>query len=593
MTLKSGKPRFGLRAKVITFVAVVLVPLAAGAWLVSVQTLRYRLTDEFSSKGTAIANSLAASGVELLLTRDAVTVQALIDQFAGIGGVAYVMVYDPAHHPIAHTFVPFVPPDLVDKNLVTGDVATQVREIAYADPVTGAPRHIIDIGVPMLGGTLGTVRVGMDRDVIDAAAARSGWFLLAVFAGVAVVAGAAAVVFARRLTRPIAQIARVAERVGRGDLSETVRVSARDEIGQLAHTFNDTVVRLRSRVMTGTERDDEKRKREELQRNIQVFLDTVMEIARGDLSRRGRVTPDVLGNVVDSINVMVEEIAALLTDVRHTALRVAASAGDMIGVTDQIAGGAQTQAREITTVSRTVEAMSRSVREVATSAQAAAGAVYHALEAAQQGEQAVRDSRAGMQRIRAEVQVIAKRIKGLGDRSLEISAIVNLIEELASHTNLLALNAAIEAAGAGEAGLRFGVVADEIRKLAERAAAATKDIASLVRSVQLETQEAVIAMEEGTREVEAGYQVTIRAEEHLKAIAGLSTSAAELAQNISRTSAQQADGVEGAARAMRAIAQVAVETEQAVLQTRRTVEDLVKLADELTRSLSRFTLAAA
>jgi twitching motility protein PilJ len=111
--------------------------------------------------------------------------------------------------------------------------------------------------------------------------------------------------------------------------------------------------------------------------------------------------------------------------------------------------------------------------------------------------------------------------------------------------------------------------------------------------VQAETQEAVIAMEEGTREVEAGYQVTIRAEEHLREIAGTSTSSAELAQGISRVSTQQADGVEGVARAMHAIAQVAIDTEQAVLQTRKTVEDLVKVADELTQSLSRFKLAAA
>ena len=591
--MKSTKPRFGLLAKIILFLAAVLVPLAAVTWFISVQTLRQRMTEEFTSKGTAIANSLASSGVDLILTRDASTVQALIDQFAGISGVAYVMVYDPGKTQIAHTFVPFVPPDLVDKNLVAGDTTKQVREIRYADPVTGAPRHIIDIGVPMLGGSLGTVRVGMDRTIIDAAVARSGWFLFAIFAGGAVVAGVAGVVFARRLTKPIAQIVRVAERVGRGDLSETVRVNASDEIGQLAHTFNDTVVRLRSQVMTETERDDERRKREDLQRNIQAFLDTVMEIAQGDLSRRGQVTPDVLGNVVDSINVMVEEIAALLAEVRHAALRVAANANDMIGATDQMAGGAQAQAREITTVSRGMESMSRSVREVAKTAEAAAGAARRTLDVAQKGDHAVRDSLAGMQRIRGEVQIISKKMKGLGDRSLEISAIVNLIEELSSHTNLLALNAAIEAAGAGEAGLRFGVVADEIRKLAERAAKATKDVAALIRTVQTETQEAVAAMEEGTREVEAGYEVTIRAEEYLKEIAGTSTTSAELAQGISRTSAQQADGVEGVAKAMHSIAQVAVDTEQAVLQTRKTVEDLVKLADELTRSLSRFKLATA
>jgi twitching motility protein PilJ len=433
----------------------------------------------------------------------------------------------------------------------------------------------------------------MDRTIIDAAAARSGLFLSAVFAGIALLAGAAGVFFARRLTRPIAQIVRVAERVGRGDLSETIKVQSGDEIGLLAHTFNDTVVRLRSQVMTETERDEEKRKREELQHNIQRFLDTAMEIAQGDLSRRGEVTPDVLGSVVDSINVMVEEISSLLGDVRHAAFRVSGSASEMIGATDQMASGAQAQARESTSVSQAVETVSRAARDVAAKAEASAAAANQTLEAARKGDLAVHDSLAGMQRIRGEVQIIAKKIKGLGDRSLEISEILNLIEELASHTNLLALNAAIEAAGAGEAGLRFGVVADEIRKLAERAAKATKDVAVLIRTVQTETQEAVIAMEEGTREVEAGYQVTIRAEGHLKEIATFSTTSAELAQGISRAGAEQVHGVEGVARAMSSIAQVAVNTEQAVLQTRKTVEDLVKLADELSRSLSRFKLASA
>jgi twitching motility protein PilJ len=591
--MKTRKTRFGLLFKIILFLAAVLMPLATVTWYASVETLRQKMTDEFTSKGSAIANSLASSGVDLILTRDASTVQALIDQFAGIGGVAYVMVYDQGKNQIAHTFVPFVPPDLVDKNLVSGDSIRQVRDIEYADPVTGKVRQIIDIGVPMLGGTLGTVRVGMDRSIIEGAATQASRFLFGVFGGVAVAAVLAGVIFARRTTRPLSQIVRVAERVGRGDLSETVKVSSRDEIGQLASTFNDTVVRLRSQVVTETERDEERKKREDLQKNIQSFLDTVMEIAQGDLSQRGQVTPDVLGSVVDSINVMVEEIATLLADVRHAALRVANSANEMIGATEQMAGGAQSQARESTTVSEAMETMSRSVRDVASTAEKAAAAARQTLQAAQKGDQAVRDSLAGMQRIRGEVQVISKKIKNLGDRSLEISEIVNLIEELASHTNLLALNAAIEAAGAGESGMRFGVVADEIRKLAERAAKATKDVSALIRSVQTETQEAVIAMEEGTREVEAGYQETIRAEEHLKEIAGTSTTSAQLAQDISRASAQQVDGVEDVARAMQSIAQVAVNTEQAVLQTRKTVEDLVKLADELTRSLARFKLATA
>ena len=587
----NARTRFGLLPKIIVFLAAVLIPLAAVTWYASVRTLRAQMTEEFTSKGTAIANSLASSGVDLILNRDASTVQALVDQFVSINGVAYVMVYDTQKTLIAHTFHPLVPPDLIDMNLVPGELPKQVREIHYAHPVTGVMRSIIDVGVPMLGGQLGTVRVGMDKAIIEGAATKSGWSLFAVFGGVALLAVAAGAVFARRITRPLGEIVRAAEQVGRGDLSHSVRVRSRDEIGQLARTFNDTVTRLRSQVTTETERDEEKRRREDLQKNIAGFLETVTQIAQGDLSRRGEVTPDVLGNVVDAVNLMVEEIATLLADVRHAALRVAGSANDMLGASDQMASGAEKQAREATTVSREVETMSRSVQLVASNAASAANAAGQTLDAATRGEGAVRDSLAGMQRIRSEVQVISKRIKSLGDRSLEISEIVDTIEEIASHTNLLALNAAIEAAGAGEAGVRFAVVADEIRKLAERAAKATKDIAARIRAVQAETQEAVVAMEEGTREVEAGYKVTIRAEESLKSIAGISKTSAELAQEISASSQQQVRGADGVVRAMRSIADVAVHTEQAVLQTRRTVDDLVKLADELTRSLSRFKLA--
>src|SRR5262249_56153775 len=129
----------------------------------------------------------------------------------------------------------------------------------------------------------------------------------------------------RRLTTPLTEIVRVAEQVGRGDLTHTLRIRSRDEIGQLARTFNDTVTRLRSQVLTEAERDDERKRREDLQRNIATFLETVTQIAQGDLRQRGEVTPDVLGNVVDAVNLMVEDIGALLPDVPHPPLTLAAT----------------------------------------------------------------------------------------------------------------------------------------------------------------------------------------------------------------------------------------------------------------------------
>ena len=583
--------RFGLLPKIILFLFAALVPLAAITWYVSVQTLRQKMTEEFTSKGMAIAKSLASSSVDLLLTRDASTVQSAIDQFAAISGVQYVVVYDAGRHLVAHTFAPLVPAGLVEKNVVPGDVVQQVKDVQYTDPVTGTESHIIDIGVPVLAGQLGTVRVGMDRAIIEAAAAGAGERLLFIFAGAAVVAVLAGVVFARRISKPVGQVVRIAERVGQGDLSKLVPVTSRDEIGQLAHTFNDTVVRLRSLVQTEAERDDERRKREDLQRNITRFLDIATEIAQGDLSKRGDVTSDILGSVVDAINVMVDELGALIKDVRQSARQVSGSANDLIVTMDQMTAGAQAQSREAMGVSSAMEELTLSVRQVAENAEASASAARLTLDSAQKGGDAVKVGLVGMQRIRGEVQGISKKIKTLADRSLEISEIVNTIEEISSQTNLLALNAAIEAAGAGEAGLRFAVVAEEVRKLAERSAKAAKDIVVLIKTIQTETQEAVIAMEDGTKEVESGYRTAVQTGESLRDIGDISTKSAELAQDISLATQQQVRGVESVAVAVQSIAGVAVQTEKGVVEARKTMDHVVKLAEELMTSLTRFKLA--
>ena len=582
--------RLGLLGKIVLFLAVTLVPLAMITWWISVRAMSTNMTDEFTSKGTAIARSLASSSVDLLLTRDASTVQAAVDQFAAISGVKYVMVYDPQKTLVAHTFSPLVPSGLVERNLVPGEAAQQIRDITYADPVTGAGQQIIDIGVPILAGQLGTVRVGMDRTIITAAAAKSGRNLILVFGGVALAAVLAGAIFAHRITQPVMQVVRIAERVGQGDLSKLVMVKSRDEIGQLASTFNDTVVRLRSLVQTETERDEERQKREDLQRNITRFLDTATEIAQGDLTKRGQVTSDVLGNVIDAINVMVGELAIIINEVRDTANQVLTSATEMIGAMETTASGAQTQSREAVGVSTAMESLTRSMRRVAENAEASAEAAKQTLDSAAKGEHAVRASLAGMQRIRGEVQGISKKVKSLADRSLEISEIVNTIEDIASQTNLLALNASIEAAGAGESGLRFAVVAEEVRKLAERSGKAAKDIVVLIKAVQTETQQAVVAMEEGTREVEAGFKVTVEAGDNLHQIGEISQKSAALAVEISQATQDQVRGVEGGAVAVQSIASVAVETEKAVVETRKTMDQMVRVAEALTASLARFKL---
>jgi signal transduction histidine kinase/CheY-like chemotaxis protein len=294
----------GLRAKIVVLLAAVLVPLAAVSWALAVHTLRRHMTEEFTSKGTAIADGLARSAVDTILTRDASTIQALVDEVAAIRGVAYVLVYEPDRTLVAHTFAPRVPPGLIEMNQVPGEAAAQVRDLAFPDPATGAERQIIDIGVPMLAGRLGTVRVGMDRAVIDASAARAGQILLLLFAGVAVLAVVAAVLFARRVTRPVHHLAEVAGRVGQGDLSRLATVRARDEIGQLAATLNESIVRLRGLVQTEAERDQLRKLTRYMEQTHRVSA--AMQEALTLQERLARVleaAPEVVG--VDRIGVWV------------------------------------------------------------------------------------------------------------------------------------------------------------------------------------------------------------------------------------------------------------------------------------------------
>jgi twitching motility protein PilJ len=578
----------GIEAKLFFFLIVVLGLLALVAAAVSTRQMTAELTDEFESKGVAIATGLASASGDPLERGELAAVQRLVDRFAEIEGVAYVLVYDAVGAVVADTFAGGIPETLAREAAADGGT----RQLAYVDPASSQVRSTIDVASAIAGGALGSVRIGMDRDQI-VQAARDGTTVLVITLGAtALIAAFVGLLLTRRTVRPIRRLVSIARRVGRGDLSELAPVQSSDEIGLLARTFNDSITRLRGQVQTEEERDEERRKREQLQANISSFLDVATAIAEGNLTLRGEVTADVLGAVVDSINVMVEEIAETLQRVRQAASTVTSGAQEMIGSTERMVSGAQTQSREATRVRDQVAAMSRSMREVAERASSSADAARQTRQAADSGQQAVDQTLRTMQAIRREVQAISKRVKGLGERSMEISEIVETISTLASQTNLLALNAAIEASGAGEYGARFTVVADEVRKLAEDSARAAKRVGSLIKAVQTEVQEAVVAMEDGTQEVEAGFRVNTTAGERLLEIAQISGVSAELAAQISSSASAQVAGVDEVAGAVASISEIATGTEKEVLEGRRVAEQLLGLSDELNRLLDRFQLAS-
>jgi methyl-accepting chemotaxis protein len=327
---------------------------------------------------------------------------------------------------------------------------------------------------------------------------------------------------------------------------------------------------------------------ESLQKSVTDFLTITSQIARGDLTLRGKVTSDALGNVVDSVNYMLDNFTKVLERVRKGAIDVSSSANEILVSSEEMSTGATQQDQEITNTSSAVEELTVSMKQVSNNAEASAEAARRALDAAEQGNRAVRDTLEGMQRIRASVQATAKKIKSLGDRSLEISEIISVINDITEQTNLLALNAAIEAARAGDAGRGFAVVADEVRKLAEHSRTATKDIAALIKAIQAETNEAVVVMEEGTKEVESGATLADQAGRALDAISNVVRQSAELVQEISLASKQQVRGTEGVAHAMQIISSITRQTSQGTRGTVATVSQLVKLSDQLNDGLAQF-----
>ncbi len=387
-----------------------------------------------------------------------------------------------------------------------------------------------------------------------------------------------------RVLTPMKNLADFADRFSEGDYRARAAVESPDDFGLLAEQLNRAAENA-SRAIYNQEAQ------ESLQKSVTDFLTIVSQVARGDLSLRGHVTNDALGNVVDSVNYMLDNFVKVLERVRKAAVDVQSSANEILIASEEMSSGAVQQDQEITNTSSAVEELTVSMKQVSNNAEASAEAARRALDAAEQGNRSVRDTLEGMQRIRSSVQATAKRIKALGDRSLEISEIVNVINDITEQTNLLALNAAIEAARAGEAGRGFAVVADEVRKLAEHSRSATKDIAALIKAIQAETNDAVVVMEEGTKEVEIGAKLADQAGRALDAISSVVRQSAELVQEISLASKQQVRGTEGVAHAMQIISNITRQTSQGARQTSRTVEQLVHMSEQLNEALSQFRVS--
>ena len=318
------------------------------------------------------------------------------------------------------------------------------------------------------------------------------------------------------------------------------------------------------------------------------LMNELGDLADGDLTVTATVSEDITGAIADSINYTIEERRVLVRRINDAAGRVTTATGIAQQTSVELLEAAQRQSEEIQAAGLSVLAMASSMTKVSGDADQSAQVARQSLAAAGKGTQAVQDSIKGMTEIREQIQETSKRIKRLGESSQEIGEIVELISDITEQTNVLALNAAIQAASAGDAGRGFTVVAEEVQRLAERSGEATKQIAAIVKTIQTDTQDAVSAMEESTHGVVEGARLSDATGQALAEIGSVSQNLAELIENISGATRQQADSATSVAGKMQDILRVTEQTTAGTQQTATAVGELADLATELKGSVAGF-----
>jgi methyl-accepting chemotaxis protein len=387
----------------------------------------------------------------------------------------------------------------------------------------------------------------------------------------------------RSITEPLLEAVARAGHVAQGRF----KMTASEELGQVSEAFGFVQGVLKETVVL---KDQVEKENRELQDNIVQLLSVVSDASDGDLTVRAKVTAGALGNVSDAFNNLLESLQGLIGKIAEQISLSTQTVSQITQSSQSMAAGASNQASEVVAASRLVERTSTEMNKVGQVALTAAEAAKRAEDSAIQGSTMVQDIISGMESLRQNVQAGAKKMKSLGDRSMEITGIVDTISRISEQTNMLALNAAIEAARAGEHGRGFSVVAEEVRKLAERTASATQEIDNLVKAIHQETNETVAAIERQTQVVEQESQLVSQAGQSLSRIREVSTESASLVSDISNLAKVQVEGTTVVGKAMKQISEIAQSTLAGAQGTVSSLNRLSQLSQDLSASMKKFRI---
>jgi methyl-accepting chemotaxis protein len=406
-----------------------------------------------------------------------------------------------------------------------------------------------------------------------------------------------------------------AEKIAQGDLSAVVKPKSEHDvlsksmikmIESIRNLAKDTVLLSKEAVegnlsARGREENYEGSYKEIIA-GVNATLDAVTSpinesgrvieiIAEGDLT--ARMTGDYKGHfaaVKQSVNKLAESFNNALMDVSNAAYATASAANEISSSTEEISAGAQEQSNQTKEVVTAVGEMTKTILETSRNSSSASEAAKKSGTIAHEGGKVVEETIKGMNRIAEVVNKSAETVQALGKSSDEIGEIIQVIEDIADQTNLLALNAAIEAARAGEQGRGFAVVADEVRKLAERTTKATKEIAAMIKHIQKDTEGAVLSIQAGTAEVEKGKDLADRAGKSLMQIIKGAEEVVDLSVQVAAASEEQSSAAEQISRNIEAINNVTQESASGIQQVARASEDLSKLTVNLQDLISKYKI---
>jgi methyl-accepting chemotaxis protein PixJ len=336
--------------------------------------------------------------------------------------------------------------------------------------------------------------------------------------------------------------------------------------------------------------EEQRQIKEGLQSNALQLLMDVDPVSQGNLTVRAKVTEDEIGTIADSYNAMITNLRKIVGQVKTAAEQVAVTTDKNDKSVRAMSASALQQAEEIAAALDQAQEMANSVRQVAENARKAEMAVQQASQTVQEGDEVMDRTVDGIMAIRETVAETAKKVKRLGESSQKISNVVNLISGFAAQTNMLALNASIEASRAGEGGKGFAVVAEEVRELARQSAEATTEIEKLVAGIQAETNEVVLAMESGTKQVVDGTELVNETRQSLNRITAASQQISALVEAITDVTVTQTKAAEAVTASMTNVAAIASQNSEEANRVSGSFEQLSAVAQALQEEVGRFVI---